>query len=97
MSEPGVEKRLYDEAFAFDFFQAVRLMQRLAPERAPVGHDGPPGREVVRFRALPSLTFPASSLYEVARPPAGSTARPPTAPTPRTTGRSASRSATASS
>jgi type VI secretion system protein ImpH len=73
MSAPGVEKRLYDEAFAFDFFQAVRLMQRLAPERAPVGHDGPPGREVARFRALPSLTFPASSLFEVTRPPPGST------------------------
>lgn len=73
MSEQGVEKRLYDEAFVFDFFQAVRLMQRLAPERAPVGLAGPPSREVVRFRALPSLTFPASSLYEITKPPAGAT------------------------
>ena len=73
MSEPGVDKRLYDEAFVFDFFQAVRLLQRLEPGRARVGHSGPPSAEVVRFRALPSLTFPASALYEVL---AGGTARP---------------------
>src|SRR5262245_42205571 len=38
-------------------------MQRLAVERVPVGLAGPPPREVVRFRALPSLEFPASMLY----------------------------------
>jgi type VI secretion system protein ImpH len=65
VSEPGVERRLYDEAFVFDFFQAVRLLQRLAPGRARVGHTGPPANEVVRFRALPSLTFPASTVHEV--------------------------------
>src|SRR5262245_31144487 len=66
---PGsVEHRLFDEPFAFDFFQAVRLLQRLAPTRQPVGREGPPSDEVVRFRALLSLNFPPSSIYDL-RPP----------------------------
>jgi type VI secretion system protein ImpH len=70
VSERSVEQHLYDEPFGFDFFQAVRLLTRLAPERALVGRGGPPAREVVRFRALPSLDFPASAIYQL-RPPAG--------------------------
>jgi type VI secretion system protein ImpH len=62
-----VEARLFDEGFAFDFFQAVRLLERLFPERRPVGREGPPDAEVVRFRALASLSFPASTVYELLR------------------------------
>ncbi len=69
MSERSVEQHLYDEPFGFDFFQAVRLLGRLSPERALVGHGGPPHREIVRFRALPSLEFPASAIYSLT--PAG--------------------------
>ncbi|MFO0875763.1 MAG: type VI secretion system baseplate subunit TssG [Gemmataceae bacterium] len=68
MAEPSVEKRLFEEGYSFDFFQAVRLLQRLAPERALIGQGGPPARELVRFRVLPSLTFPPSSIYEITRP-----------------------------
>lgn len=67
MSDRSVEQRLFEEPFAFDFFQAVRLLRRLQPERALVGVGGPPTAEIVRFRALPSLTFPPSSLYDLAR------------------------------
>ena len=40
------------------FFQAVRLLERLLPDRAPVGGDAPPSREVVRFLTKLSLAFP---------------------------------------
>lgn len=68
MIEPSVEQRLYDEPFAFDFYQAVRLLQRIAVGRVGVGLGGPPSREAVRFRALSSLAFPASPLYSLSRP-----------------------------
>ncbi len=73
MAPRSIEKQLFDEAFNFDFFQAVRLLHRLAPERARVGRSGPPSHEVVRFRALASLTFPPSSIHEIRKPPPGST------------------------
>jgi type VI secretion system protein ImpH len=65
---PSVAERLFEEGHAFDFFQAVRLLERLDRGRRPVGRGGPPGAEAVRFRAYQSLGFPASSIYEV-RPP----------------------------
>jgi type VI secretion system protein ImpH len=62
---PSVERRLFNDAPLFDFFQAVRLLHRLAPDRTPVGGDGPPWAEPVRFRAHLSLSFPPSSIYEI--------------------------------
>jgi type VI secretion system protein ImpH len=55
----------------FDFFQAVRLLERLASAdgRAAVGGDTAPGREAVHFRVLPALRFPAGPVAKAA--PAG--------------------------
>jgi type VI secretion system protein ImpH len=66
--EPTVEKRLFEQGFAFDFFQAVRLLQRLEPNRKAVGHAGPPAAEAVRFRSHLSLSFPPSPIFDIARP-----------------------------
>jgi type VI secretion system protein ImpH len=64
----SVEQRLFEECFTFDFFQAVRLLQRLDPSRVPVGRGGPPRKEVVRFRAHISLSFPASAVHDLLLP-----------------------------
>jgi type VI secretion system protein ImpH len=63
-----VGERLFAEGYAFDFFQAVRVLERLDPGRRPVGRAGPPHAEVVRFRARLSLSFPPSAVYEVEPP-----------------------------
>jgi type VI secretion system protein ImpH len=74
---PGsIADRLFKEGYHFHFFQAVRLLQRLDPARLPVGRIGPPNHEIVRFRALLSLSFPPSQLYGVE--PATSTGLPAT-------------------
>ncbi len=53
---------LHEEAYRFEFFQAVRLLQGLAGERAPVGEDADPRREAVRFRSDVSPAFAASDI-----------------------------------
>jgi type VI secretion system protein ImpH len=65
---------LFDEPYRFGFFQAVRLLERLYPERLPVGRarqpDGrvtEPAREVVRFRTPATLNFPPSEVHELGR------------------------------
>jgi type VI secretion system protein ImpH len=49
----------------FEFFQAVRLMERLFPDRAPVGRFVSPDKEVVRFNAHSSFPFPASQIQRI--------------------------------
>lgn len=66
-TENSIADRLMDEAWDFDFFQAVRLLMRVLPERAPVGRDAKPSEEVVRFGSHVTLEFPASAIHEVVR------------------------------
>jgi type VI secretion system protein ImpH len=67
-TDPPLEQVLFEEPYRFDFFQAVRLLGRLRPDRASVGHEGHPEREIARFRARQSLDFPPSSIHEIERP-----------------------------
>lgn len=57
--------RLRSRPEGFRFFQAVRLLSRLSPARAAVGHDGPPAREAVRFRTRATLDFPPSEVHDL--------------------------------
>ncbi len=68
---PSVEQRLYDDGPLFNFFQAVRLLERLYPDREPVGYDGPVGREIARFSCYVSHNFPPSQIYEIRPDAAG--------------------------
>jgi type VI secretion system protein ImpH len=63
-----LDEILLKEAYGFEFFQAVRVLERLFPERAPVGRNSLPVREVARFRSHVALKFPASQIYEVKKP-----------------------------
>lgn len=61
----GVEKDLRENPGSFSFFQAVRILQRLAPERARVGRFAPLGREAVRLGTNPSLAFPRGEIHDI--------------------------------
>lgn len=54
---------LAEEPTAFEFFQAVRVLSRLAPERSAVGEFSDPADEVVRFAVNPSFAFPPSEIH----------------------------------
>ncbi len=69
IARSGVIGQLLKEPYRFDFFQAVRLLEMLDPDRAPVGHDALPEREVVRFGAHASLDFPASQIHDITTNP----------------------------
>lgn len=60
-----LERLLREQPHSFDFFQAVRLLERLHPGKAPVGGFDDPAREVVRFGVLPTLAFPASEIQQL--------------------------------
>jgi type VI secretion system protein ImpH len=66
-----VGEKLRREPFSFDFFQAVRLLERLLPERTSVGQFAHPQTEVARFAVHPSLAFPASQIQAMDNPENG--------------------------
>jgi type VI secretion system protein ImpH len=76
-STQTVEEKLFAEPFRFQFFQALRLLERLFPERLPVGRvseEGQviaPSREVARFRTHASLCFPPSQVHDLMRGQSG--------------------------
>jgi type VI secretion system protein ImpH len=55
---------LFTRGQSWQFTHAVRLVEESAPDAVPVGHQGPPAREALRFRAHLSLAFPASDIVE---------------------------------
>jgi type VI secretion system protein ImpH len=63
-----IEDVLREEPFAFNFFQAVRLLSRLSPDRQAVGGFSDPGKEVVRFSAATELGFPPSQVADLEWP-----------------------------
>jgi type VI secretion system protein ImpH len=61
----GVAKKLFTDPYQFDFFQAVRLMERVFPDRKAVGKRTAPTEEILRFRAHPSVAFPPSAITDL--------------------------------
>lgn len=71
----AVNQQLFREPWKFDFFQAVRLLERIARERSrgssdpplyPVGRDRRADEEVVRFRSTPSFSFSSAQIVKLA-------------------------------
>jgi type VI secretion system protein ImpH len=82
-------RELEQEAWAFEFHQAVRILEA-ALDGEPVGRGSHPAREAIRFRSRVSLAFPASEVTSVriplsplAKPKAGAGPDPVTRASPR--------------
>jgi type VI secretion system protein ImpH len=64
----SVIENLVREPYRFDFFQAVRILERLRRNDEPpvaVGYDGPMEQEAVRFVAPLSMSFPSAAIREL--------------------------------
>ena len=61
----ALRRELDREGAGYEFVQVVRLLQRLAPDREPVGGWVDPNREVARFSVPPTLAFPPSEVAQV--------------------------------
>lgn len=65
MEGKPLNQQIQDEPYRFEFFQAVRLFERIFPERSPVGREALPNQETVRFRSRIALDFPPSEIHEI--------------------------------
>lgn len=53
---------LLNDAWHFDFFRALRLIERAYPDCPQLGYDGPPEKESVAIRPEASFRFPPSAI-----------------------------------
>jgi type VI secretion system protein ImpH len=60
-----LDQNLVEHPYRFDFFQAVRLLGLILPDRPDVGSTAKPSEELVRFKARQSLEFPASAIHDL--------------------------------
>src|SRR3982751_3055567 len=65
MEQKPLKHVFFDEPHQFEFFQAVRLLEKIFRDRKPVGGEALPAEEVARFRSRVSLEFPASEIHEI--------------------------------
>jgi type VI secretion system protein ImpH len=65
MPKKPLHEQVLEEPYRFEFFQAVRLLERIYPEKSPVGQEITPHNEVVRFKSHLSLGFPASQIQAI--------------------------------
>ena len=68
VTNAAVAEQLTLDPPAYEFFQAVRLLERLYPERRAVGRFGDPTTEVAHFSARTVIAFPASEIHAVDLP-----------------------------
>ncbi|HFQ81463.1 MAG TPA: type VI secretion system baseplate subunit TssG [Desulfobacterales bacterium] len=66
-----LEQQLVEEFYNFSFFKAVDLLEKLSPERKPLGQTLDPAQEAVRFTVSPGLAFAPSDIAGFS--PAGET------------------------
>ena len=64
-AQADLEDLLRESSTGFEFFQAVRLLERLHPGRQPVGGFVDPADEVVHFVTNPDTVFPASEIHSL--------------------------------
>lgn len=60
-----LDQKLFEEPYRFEFFQAVRLLEKIRSDQKAVGKDAMPHDEIVRFRSHVSFDFPASEIYKL--------------------------------
>lgn len=65
VAQPELEEQLRNNPTSFEFFQAVRLLERLHPGRQPVGFFTDPAQEVAHFAANPDTAFPPSEIHSL--------------------------------
>src|SRR5205085_2507626 len=65
MPKRTLDRDLAEEPYKFEFFQAVRVFEKIHKERKPVGDSALPHEEIVRFRSRIAMDFPSSEIHEI--------------------------------
>ncbi len=65
MSDKPIHEDLFERPYSYEFFQSVRLLEKVYPERQTIGRTALPDEEVVRIRSRIALDFPSSENHQL--------------------------------
>lgn len=65
MNAKPLDQELFDQAYSFEFFQAVRVLTHLFPSLKLVGTEALPHEEIVRFRSRVGFDYPPSEVHQI--------------------------------
>jgi type VI secretion system protein ImpH len=71
LAQVELEREILEDPTSFGFFQAVRVLERLFPDRGRIGEFAEPREEVARFAANTAISFPASEIQTLDIEPDG--------------------------
>ena len=66
--DASVHEWLLAEPWQFEYFQAIRLLELLHPDRHSPGDSFDPDTEIVHFRSRVTLEYPASEVQQILPP-----------------------------
>ena len=64
-TKPPIADTLFTQGHRFNFYQAVRLLEILAPGKSSVGVESSAEKETIRFKSLVGAAFPASDIDSI--------------------------------
>lgn len=67
-SDYSLESQLYQEAYEFEFSQAIRILEALEPKADAFGEGVDPLKEALQVKARLTLSVSSSDLYSVSMP-----------------------------
>ncbi len=65
MARTNLDEQILEEPYRFEFFQAVRLLEKIVSDKKPVGGAALPADEIVRFRSRIAMDFPGSEIQQI--------------------------------
>ncbi len=67
-SDYSLESQLYHKAYEFEFLQAIRILEGLAPKSDSFGEGEDPRAEALQIKSRLTLSAPASDVYSLSPP-----------------------------
>lgn len=64
-SDYSLESQLYNEAFEFNFSQAIRILQAVNPSEHPLGEGDNPLKEALQIQSRITFSVSSSDIYQV--------------------------------
>ncbi|MGI4851443.1 MAG: type VI secretion system baseplate subunit TssG [Janthinobacterium lividum] len=64
---PSLADQLYDQAYLFEFHQALKILAHMYPHAMPLGESPLPENEVIYLKSRILFSYPPSDLYDITK------------------------------